>query len=158
MAWGYLTLDVQMENWLNDSQQGSIIGNWCNVYMANATVKQCTTSGNANLVTGNAIFSLRPEGNITPTVGTTAGVGQNINLVMAVLGASFTTTGTTSDTVTITGMFPTSQVLIQPTNNAAMADWVAGNVKMGTKSFNQVVINHSNTSGMTFDVIATGGF
>jgi hypothetical protein len=73
-----------------------------------------------------------------------------------VVAASLTTTsGGSPYTVTLQGMLSSSHISITPTNAAAALDCAAGNVWVGTKSANQVVINTGTTAGETFDIIAT---
>jgi len=74
----------------------------------------------------------------------------------AVVSASLTTTsGGSPYTVTLQGMTSSSHVSITPTNAAAASDIASGNVYVGTKSANSVVIHTGATSGETFDILAT---
>ena len=154
MCWGPEFFGVQMCNWLNDSAQGAIVANWTSSQLTGVTISGCTTSGNASYITGNAAYFYGAGSGIGITSTSTAILGQNVNLLLGTAGASFTTTGTTSDTLTIYGVQAGSQVMITPTNASAAADIAAGNVYVSSKSPNTVVITHGNTSGMTFDVLA----
>ena len=88
-----------------------------------------------------------------------SGTGQG-NLVggggsSSALSGSVTTTGTTSDTVSIENVTANSHYSITATNAAAAADIGAGNVFVASKGNGFVVVAHSATPSMTFDILAT---
>lgn len=72
-----------------------------------------------------------------------------------VLSGSVSTSGTSSDSVNITGVTVNSHYSITPTNSLAAADIAAGHVYVATKGAGFVVIAHGATAGMTFDILAT---
>lgn len=153
MVWAEYAFYVTMDSWLNDSSTQSIVANWCPIQLTDVTINNCSTSGSWSLTTGNPIIRLRSSGNVN--TGGAAPLGQNIWLLTSVGAASLITTAASSNTITIYGMTPLSQVSITPTNAAAALDVAAGNVYVSAKGANSVTIAHSATANMTFDVFVT---
>jgi len=67
--------------------------------------------------------------------------------------ATFTSGVIPPTNVNVTGMTANGHCSVTPTNSSAAADMAAGNVYISGKSANQVTVQHSSTSGMTFDVL-----
>jgi hypothetical protein len=153
MCWGPIFGGVSVLGWLNDSAQGALVANWTSTALSGVSLSG-TTSGNASLITGNFAYFYTPGLPIGLSGTNTAIIGQNNNLLLAAGAASFTTTGTSSDSLTIYGVQAASQIIVTPTNALAAADVAAGNVYVSSKSQNTVVIAHGTTATMTFDIIA----
>ena len=158
MLWGQFFVNVVMANWINDTEQGGIVANWTNTLVNNVIIENCTTSGNASLATGNAFATITFKGNLAATATSDSVLGQNINRVSLTVGKVLTTTGTTSDVLTVNGAFQGSVPQISGGNASASADIAAGNVSVSVTAANQITVLHGSTSGMIFNVSATGGF
>lgn len=110
------------------------------------------------IITPELVF---PQGLFTltcspPTLSANRTMNYGDGANSSIVSASLTTTGAGSPyTVTLQGMTSSSHIAITPTNAAAGLDWASGNVYVGTKSANSVVINTGVTSGETFDILAT---
>ncbi len=113
------------------------------------------STGNSNQNTGAAIFSAAPPsgcslssvGDIVAGVGA-SNIGKNIPIL-----TSFTTTASTSDNVTVTGMTSSGHCMLQPTN--ASADTLLTGTYISAKATNQITVTHASTSGANFDVLCT---
>jgi hypothetical protein len=69
------------------------------------------------------------------------------------LAASLTTTGATSDNLTVTGMTSSGHCTLSPTNASAATNITTTYVS--AKTANQITVTHTATSGMTYDVLCT---
>lgn len=74
--------------------------------------------------------------------------------VSQVASITFTTTGSTSDSVSLPGVSSASQINVFPRNASAWTDFLAGNVSASPGN-NIITLNHSGTSGMVFDLMGT---
>ena len=158
MCWGQFFEKIVLANWTNDTQQGGIIANWTNTFVYNVVIDNCITSGDANFATGLAIKNIEFKGCLESTVTSDFVLGQNINRVARTTGAILVTSGSTSDVMTIGGIYQGSIPQISAGNASAAADMAAGNVSWSALGANTITINHGSTSGMIFSVSATGGF
>ena len=159
MAWtGHFFNNFVIANWINDSQQGAMFANW-GAFVYNVVIRNCVTSGGASLVTGKPIILLDPRGTLSPTLTSASSIGQNTGLVSRVVGTSFVLASGTTTTVTLTGAMPTSAMQLTPIGLTAAALYALGTTAITAKNGNTVTITHpSGNAGVTFDLIATGGF
>ena len=86
----------------------------------------------------------------SPSLGSV--VIPNIGINGPIVG-TLTTTGATSDVVSITGILSTSHVALQPTN--ASAATMFASTYVSSKSVGSITVTHPATSGATFDLIIT---
>lgn len=85
-----------------------------------------------------------PNGSLTTEVN----ISQNGPIV-----SSFTTTGSISDTIPVTGALSTSHIFLQPTNAAAATMYTSTYVY--SKANGSFVVMHPATAGATFDILVT---
>src|ERR1700690_624505 len=122
---------------------------------SNVTISASVTAGVSSLNAETGALTLTSsDGSLS-----VASVGNNINLEVVnpggATGASFTTTAATSDTVSVTGVTSSSFVALFPTNAIAAAMVAAGGTYVSSVSTGTVVVTHPNTSGATFDIVAS---
>lgn len=110
-----------------------------------------SASAAADIAAGN-IYTSAQSGN-TATIVHSATSGENFYVFGTVgPGVQLTTSGTTTDTVTIPDLLPQSFIVVSPANASAALDIAAGNVYISAQSPNSVTITHGNTAGEVFNV------
>lgn len=137
---------IEIHNILNDTSIAPILANLgsstSDVYIYN-----CSVGSGYSVVCGNPITNLFASGNAV----------QNQSQLQRVAAVSFTSTNAQVDIVNLPNCVPSSLVTLTPTNLSATLDMAAGNAYIYSVNAGNVVVAHSFTSGMTFNVYATVG-
>jgi hypothetical protein len=115
-----------------------------------------------NLTDAGAVTQIGPtfyngsaSGSVAVEAPAAAGTGAFLlvaGIAGAMIPASFTTTGATTDHITITGMTSSGHCTLQATNSTAAG---MASVYVSAKTSNQITVTHPSTAGGTFDIHCT---
>lgn len=143
--WGF-----DLTGFVNDTSFAPIFANLASptsITMRDITITNCISAGSAGVVSGGPISNLTATGN----------GAQYVFQCQRILSVSFTSTSAQSDVVSIPGYSGAGQATLTPTNASAILDVASGLAGISLKSSGQVVVTHSFTAGMTFDITVTEG-
>jgi hypothetical protein len=144
--------NISVRHVVMDSAVPAVIANWVSgegVYLTEID-SLAPANGQTGAITGYFIPGLKISRSMFDT-----NIGQNYSSSSSCMSASLTTNGATSYTITMVGLTPNSHVSVTPTNASAAADIASGSVYVSTKALSQVTIITGDTSGETFDILAT---
>lgn len=146
MFWGSVFNSVSIKNILNDTSQEAALANWA-TSLSDVDMSGCSTSLNGPVVTGNPVIRLSCTGSTSQYQAQL----QRITL------ASFTSSSSTTDTVSIPNYPGYGSISLTPINASAALDIAAGLCYITGVSNGIITVSHSATAGMIFDLMATVG-
>lgn len=157
-AWNGGFTKINMKNWVNDSLPAPMLFN-CNgnaLRSGGVTIENCVMAG-GNVVCGQQMYGLEIKNFLASNATAQQQLLWGTGVLTKVVYIPVTTSGGSTDTISVPGALAISGCSLTPTSSGAAA--TGAYIPPGTKTQGSVVINYASPSaGQTFDLFVTAGF